>query len=81
MENTDSVQEEPATKPSWWRILLIGRNPRTTVIRALISAAILVGIFRFILLPVKVSGISMQPTYRNGSINFVNRAAYWLREP
>jgi signal peptidase I len=81
MENTDSVPQEPVKKPSLWRVLVIGRNPTTTVIRALVSAAILVAIFRFILLPVRVSGISMQPTYRNGTINFVNRAAFWLREP
>lgn len=81
MENTDSLSEEPVKKPSWWRVLVVGRNPRTTIIRALISAAILVAIFRFVLLPVEVKGISMQPTYRNGTVNFVNRAAYWLREP
>ena len=81
MENIDSAPTEPPPRQSWLRVLAIGRNPRNTVIRALIVAAILVVLFRFILLPVRVSGISMQPTYRNGTINFVNRAAYWLREP
>ena len=81
MENIDSSPTEPPAKPSWLRVLAIGSNPRTTVVGALISAVILVVLFRFVLLPVQVTGISMQPTYRNGTINFVNRAAFWFREP
>ena len=38
-------------------------------------------LFRFILLPVRLQGISMLPTYTDGTFNFANRAAYWLGEP
>lgn len=61
--------------------LLLGANPRATAIRAgaLILAAIVV--FGWILLPIRLSGISMRPTYEDGSLNFANRAAFWLRAP
>ncbi len=81
MENNDPVPEEPAPKPPRWRVLLIGRNLGTTLIRASVTAVILVVLFKFVLLPVRVTGMSMLPTYRNGTINFVNRAAYWFHEP
>ena len=61
--------------------MLVGRNPRLTLMRAgaLVAAAIV--LFGFILLPVRLDGISMLPTYREGAINFANRAAYWWRDP
>ena len=38
-------------------------------------------VFHFILLPVRITGISMLPTLRNGSVNCVNRVAYMFHEP
>ncbi len=60
---------------------ILGRNPRLTLIRAsalIVSAIVLFG---FVLLPVRLHGISMLPTYSDGGLNFANRAAYWWREP
>lgn len=60
---------------------ILGRNPRLTLIRAsalIVSAIVLFG---FVLLPVRLHGISMLPTYEDGALNFANRAAYWWREP
>lgn len=61
--------------------IIFGRNPRSTAIRsgALVVAAVVV--FGWILLPIRLSGISMRPTYEDGSLNFANRAVYWLRAP
>lgn len=61
--------------------LVFGRNPRATLVRAaaLIVAAIVV--FGWILLPVRLSGISMLPTYDDGALDFANRAAFWFRAP
>jgi signal peptidase I len=60
--------------------LVLGRNPRTTFIRI----AILIGtawvVFGVVLLPVRMEGISMMPTY-SGGINFANRYAYRSSPP
>ncbi len=42
---------------------------------------LLVAFFTLVMKPVRVSGISMEPTYHNGSFNLINRAAYWWAEP
>lgn len=59
----------------------IGRNPRRTIVRAatLVAAAYIT--FAYLLLPVRLQGISMEPTYRDGQINFANRTAYFRHEP
>lgn len=67
--------------PGWVRVITIGRNPRNTFVRILVLVGACVVIFHFILLPIRVTGISMLPTYKNHSINFVNRLAYWRHEP
>jgi signal peptidase I len=65
----------------WLKVVVFGRNPRWTAIRL---AVLILGsfiTFGFILVPVKVSGISMNPTYQDGKINFINRLAFVSREP
>ena len=61
--------------------LLLGSNPRATLLRAaaLIVAAVVV--FGYVLLPVRLQGISMLPAYSDGTLNFANRLAFWWREP
>lgn len=61
--------------------VLFGKNPRTTLIRATSLIAIAFVVFRFVLLPVRLQGVSMLPTYSEGAINFANRAAFWFRDP
>ncbi len=69
------------SRPHWLRVVAIGRNPRNTVIRIAVLAVTCFIVFHFILLPIRVTGISMLPTYKNGSINSVNRLAYLFHEP
>jgi signal peptidase I len=33
-------------------------------------------LYKFVVIPIRVTGISMAPTYRDGSVNFINRLAY-----
>jgi signal peptidase I len=61
--------------------LLIGRNPKLTLIRIGIVVAIFCVAFGFVLLPIRVTGISMLPNYPNRSLNLVNRLAYVFHEP
>ena len=66
---------------SWIQILVLGRNPRFTMIRAVLLAVVAFVVFRFVLLPVRVSGGSMEPSYHDNRVNFINRLAYWRHEP
>jgi signal peptidase I len=63
------------------RALLFGRNPKLTLIRIAVLIAVAGVIFGFVLQPIRVTGISMLPTYPNESLNLVNRLAYLRHEP
>jgi signal peptidase I len=62
-------------------VLTIGRRPKTTLIRIAVLVVACFVTFKFVLLPIRVDGISMQPTYHTGQINCVNRLAYLRHEP
>ena len=66
-------------EPAWPRscICSFGATPRATLTRSRSYAGLAFVLFRFILLPVRLQGISMLPTYTDGTLNFANRAAYW----
>jgi len=64
-----------------WRILVIGRNPKVTLVRAAVLAVLCILGYNASLLHIRVEGISMLPTYQDGSAHFVNRLAYLWHEP
>jgi len=68
-------------RPNWLRVAVIGRDPKVTLIRAAILAVVCVIVFKFVFLPVRVRGLSMDPTYKSGSVNFINRLSYIRHEP
>jgi signal peptidase I len=80
LNQTTPVSSSPA-QSGWVRVVIIGRNWKLTLARLAVLVVTCIVVFRLILLPVRVEGISMQPTYRNGSVNFVNRLAYWRHGP
>ena len=61
--------------------LFIGRKPRATLIRSVILIVSAFVVFGWLLIPMRLSGISMEPTYHDGAFNFANRAAYWFHAP
>lgn len=63
-----------------WRTVVIGRSPRATLIRALLTALTLVVISQYVVSPVRAYGISMQPTFEPGDWLWLSRLAY-LRQP
>ena len=65
----------------WLQIVLIGRNPKVTLVRIVVLAVTCFVVFEFILLPARIEGISMLPTYQDRSVNLVNRLAYLRHEP
>ena len=55
--------------PRWLRIMVIGRNPKATLVRVVVLIVTSFVVFRFILLPIRVEGISMLPNYQDRSWN------------
>lgn len=68
-------------EPSLGRRLLIGRRPARTLWRAAAWAVVTVLFFGKVLLPVRVDGISMEPTVRDGSIRFAFLLRYAFSDP
>jgi signal peptidase I len=58
-----------------------GRDPRLTVLRVTVVVVLSFVVFRVVFVPIRVTGDSMSPTYRNGQINLINRQAYRLHPP
>ena len=75
-----SVGEEPV-KPGLVRRALIGRNPGHTLIRAVVWVVLLVVVRSYVLLPIRVEGVSMLPTYKENGVHLVNCLAYISHPP
>lgn len=52
-----------------------------TILRAAIWGTITIVVWEFILTPIRVSGISMLPTYHDREINIINHLAYLRHGP
>jgi signal peptidase I len=63
------------------RRIVFGSYPRRTAVRILVLAVVSFVTFRWVLIPVRTEGISMQPTYESGSLKFVNRLAFIPHPP
>jgi signal peptidase I len=61
--------------------LLLGRDPRRTLIRVAVLIAVSYGTFGYLLLPIRGEGISMLPAFSSGQIGFVNVLAYAWSPP
>ena len=62
--------------------MVAGRNPKATLVRVGVLIVTCFLLFnRFVLLPIQIEGISMLPTYKDGSWNFVNALAYLQHGP
>jgi signal peptidase I len=82
MPAPDQVPEIPTPRlPRWVRVVVIGRNWKLTLTRLVVLIVTCFIVFRFVLLPVRIEGISMLPTCQNGTVNFVNRLAYLRHDP
>ena len=72
---------EAAQRPPWVRIILIGRKPKHTLIRIVVWVVTCFVVAKFVLLPIRVEGVSMLPSYKENRVNFVNRLAYIHSKP
>jgi signal peptidase I len=66
---------------SFARRAVFGANPRRTLVRIVVLAAVSLVTFRWVLIPVRTQGISMRPTYESGRLNFFNRLAFVRHGP
>lgn len=85
-EPPSSASDVPSAAPvekadSLSRRLVFGRRPRSTLIRILILVALVFVLFRWVIFSVRVTGISMEPTLRDGRIKLVYRLAYRSSSP
>jgi len=64
-----SADKSPAP---WWRVVVVGRNPRVTAIRLLVTVLLTVLAFQYVFVPVRVTGISMSPAYKDGERRWVS---------
>jgi signal peptidase I len=67
--------------PNWLRIALVGRNFKFTLARIVVWVVTCIVVFNFILLFIRIEGISMLPTYKDRSVHLVSRVAYLWHEP
>lgn len=72
---------DAAQPPSLLLRVLIGRRPKRTLVRIIVLVVVSFVVFKFVLVPIRVEGRSMLPTYRDHGVNFVNRLAYLFHEP
>jgi signal peptidase I len=80
-QNQTGPSNDPPPRAGWLRIVVIGRNPRMTLVRILVLVITSFIVFEFILLHIQIVGISMSPTYPDRSRHFLNQLAYRWHEP
>ena len=66
---------------NWLQAIAIGRRPKRTLIRLGVLVLLAFVVFGFVLKPIRITGPSMMPTFKDGGINFINRLAYLRNEP
>ena len=74
-------EEEEKPKRSILQLAFFGGSTRNTLIRVIVLVLLAVVVFGWVLRPIRVTGISMSPTYRDQSLNFVNLLSYKMAEP
>ena len=76
-----STEVEELQQPGLIRRVVFGRNPTRTLARIILWIAVIVVLRTYVLLPIRVEGVSMLPTYNENRINFVNCLAYSFHPP
>ena len=61
--------------------LLFGKHPKRTLTRVVVLVVFTIVTFKFVLLPIRVSGVSMFPAYKDGQTLVVYRMAFARQDP
>lgn len=67
-------------KEKWGRVLL-GAQPRRTLYRCLFIALAAYLLFHYVCLPVRITGASMEPTFKDRTVHFAYLLKYSKHEP
>lgn len=78
--NTDAPTQSVA-QPRQWNRFVFGRKPVWTLVRLVVLILTVFILLKFVLYPIRVTGVSMSPTYKDGSLNVINRLAYQHEKP
>ncbi|HMO52207.1 MAG TPA: signal peptidase I [Kiritimatiellia bacterium] len=63
------------------KTLIWGRNPKKTLLRCLLLGLVAAWVFGWWLRPVRVVGISMEPTMHHGGVHLIDLRKFRSREP
>jgi signal peptidase I len=72
---------EPKSRYSWYVRVIVGRNLWYTLFRAVVWAALIIVLFKFVLIGIRVRGQSMEPNFHDGQVKIINRLAYKRHVP
>jgi signal peptidase I len=75
------TEGEVAQPPSLLQRVVIGRNPKVTALRLVIWVALLLLVGNFVILRIRVVGVSMLPTLKENGMHLLNRQAYLFHPP
>jgi signal peptidase I len=75
------MQEDAAGGRDWLKRAVVGRDPKRTLLRILALVIITIIVIRYLVVPIRVAGISMSPNYQDGQIRLVYRLAYLREKP
>src|SRR6185436_17885796 len=75
----DAAEQKP--RYPWYVRIIIGRNPWYTLLRTLIWVILIVVLYKFFLVGIRVRGQSMEPNFHDGQIKILNRLAYKRHAP
>ncbi len=75
------TESENATDQGLWRRFVHGSAPGRTRFRILGVALGAFLLFKFWLIPIKIVGFSMFPSYKPGEINYINQYAFASQPP
>lgn len=74
-------ERKTAEVSSLWGRLLIGRRPKRTLARIITLILVTFVMVKYLFIPIRVKGISMEPNYHDGRVNLVNRLAFVKHKP
>ena len=75
MSSLTDTEARPAAP--WWQVVAIGRDPRVTLVRMGVLVILTLLSFRYLFVPVRVTGISMSPGYKDGERRWVSPLMAW----